>query len=251
MRNRIHRRAIVRGDVEFGSGNIVEAGAVLIGPMTVGDGNFFGPYCVVGGAPQDDAVAADLRTQGIASGSVGGVSIGSRTVIREFVTVHRGLTTSTVIGDDAYLMAYTHVPHDCTIRDGVKLANNVQMGGYTWIGRGAYLGFSATVHQFTVIGGYSMVGMGSVLTGSPVVPGSVAYGSPAKVVRSNTVGLQKLSIEDVTWWDALSSGSPDVAVPSALANDLIEYSEAVRRAVSLRDEVTRFRAERVDDAAST
>lgn len=248
MGNRIDHRAIILGDVEFGSGNIVEAGALLVGPMTVGDENFFGPYCVVGGAPQDDATSAVLRTGGIASGSEGRVSVGSRTVIREFVTVHRGLTTSTVIGDDVYLMAYTHVPHDCTIRDGAKLANNVQMGGYTWIGRGAYLGFSAVLHQFTVIGGHSMVGMGAVITGSPVVPGSMAYGSPARPVRPNHVGLQKLGIKDASWWDALSSGDEDVPVPNAIEHDVAEYRDAVRRSALLRVEVDRWRAQRLDHA---
>ena len=45
-------------------------------------------------------------------------SSGNRNVFREFSTIHRGTAAGhgeTVIGDDNYFMAYSHVAHDCRI----------------------------------------------------------------------------------------------------------------------------------------
>ena len=249
--NQIDPRAVIVGDVQFGSSNIVEAGAVLVGPMTVGDGNYFGPNCVVGAPPQDDAVGQDLRRNGLKAGSAGGLSIGSDNVVREFVTVHRGLTGDTTIGDACYLMAYSHVPHDCTLRDRVKLANNVQMGGYTWLGRGTYVGLSAVVHQFTVVGAFSMVGMGAVVTMGVVPLGSLLHGSPARLIRPNNVGLERIGVTDFAWWNELNVGGSGVKVPAELSADVAEFRSTVEAAARMRAEVTAWRISRGEEQGGT
>lgn len=247
LANRIHPRAVLTGDIEFGAGNVVESGAVLVGPLTVGDGNFFGPNCVVGGPPQDDAVANELRREGLTAGSSGGLTIGDRNVVREFATIHRGLTGRTIVGDDCYLMAYSHIPHDCVVGDRVKLANSVQMGGYTWLGRGVYLGLSAVLHQFTVIGAYSMIGMGSVVTMREVPPGSLLHGSPARIVRPNAIGLEGAGVTEHGWWSDLIAGSLDVTMPQELEGDLIAFRSAVNEARVAEAAVAAWRAERRRD----
>ncbi len=243
-RNRIDSRAIIIGDVRLGSDNVVDAGAVLVGPIDVGDGNYFGPNCVVGAPPQDDAVSHHLRRDGLTAGSDGQLSIGNGNVFREFVTIHRGLTGGTIIGDGCYVMAYSHVAHDCVVRDQVKIANNVQMGGYTWLGRGVYVGLSAVLHQFTVVGGFSMVGMGAVVTMGAVPPGSLLYGSPARLIRPNSVGLDRLGVEDISWWADLARGSSDAHVPLELRDDMAEFRSIIDASEAMRTAVTAWRAQR-------
>lgn len=239
--NRISPSATILGNVSLGSGNIVESGAVLVGPLGVGDDNYFGPNCVVGAPAEDDVLADELRRFGLETTYGGSVRIGNQNVIREFVTVHRGLTGETAIGDDCYIMARSHVAHDCVIRDGAKIATNVQLGGYCWVGRGAYLGLSAALHQFVVVGGYSMVGMGSVLTRT-VPPCSLLYGNPARLVRPNAVAIERLGISTIDWWEGLRDGSSRVLVPERLAEDFAEFEAAVDCAIALRETVTVWRS---------
>ena len=241
--NRIDPGARLLGDVQMGSENVIEAGAVIVGPTQIGDGNYFGPNCVVGAPAQDEIVAAELRRDGLGVASEGSVRIGDRNVIREFVTVHRGLTGETVIDDDCYLMAYSHVGHDCTVRDRVKFASNVHTAGYCWIGRGTYLGLSSSLHQFVVVGGHSMVGMGSILTRA-TPPGSLVYGNPARLVRPNTLALERLGVPRSDWWEALRDDSSDTDVPDELADDFAEFETATARAIELRASVTAWRAAR-------
>ena len=238
--NRVDSRAVLIGDVRFGSSNIVEAGAVIVGPIEIGDENYFGPNCVVGAPAQDEVTSDALLSVGLQGTSGGLVSIGNRNVFREFVTVHRGLTGITVVGDDCYLMAYSHIAHDVVLRNQVKIANTVQLGGYCWIGRGAYLGLSSSLHQFLVVGAHSMIGMGSILTRA-TPPGSLAYGNPARLVRPNSVALERLGISRTDWWEKLRDGEQKVGVPEILAEDYAEFSAAVARAAELRTSVKRWR----------
>lgn len=241
--NQISPSATVLDGVLLGTGNIVEAGAVIVGPIRIGDGNYFGPNCVVGAPAQDEVIGDELRRDGLRAVSGGSISIGNRNVIREFVTVHRGLTGETVIGDGCYMMAGSHIGHDCVVRDATKIATNAQVGGYCWIGRGAYLGLSSSLHQFVVVGGHSMVGMGSVLTRT-TPPGSLVYGNPARLVRPNTVALERLGVSRTDWWEELRDGAAGAGVPEELMEDLEEFEAATARAIELRASVTAWRAAR-------
>lgn len=245
--NTVDMRAVLIGDVRFGSDNIVEAGAVIVGPIEIGDENYFGPNCVVGAPAQDDVTSDALRSAGLRSTSGGLISIGNRNVFREFVTVHRGLTGTTVVGDDCYLMAYSHIAHDVVIRNQVKIANTVQLGGYCWIGRGAYLGLSSSLHQFLVVGAHSMIGMGSILTRT-TPPASLAYGNPARLVRPNGVALERLGISRTDWWENLRTGARDVGIPQKLAEDYEEFLAAIARAAELRTSVTQWRNEKLSSS---
>jgi acyl-[acyl carrier protein]--UDP-N-acetylglucosamine O-acyltransferase len=97
-------------------------------------------------------------------------------------------------------MAYSNIAHDCRIEDFVKIANSVQLGGFTSVDSYAYLGMSSVIHQFTVIGQASMVGMNSTVVKS-VRPGSTILGTPAKFLKPNVIGLQRLGILEDSWWN--------------------------------------------------
>lgn len=189
--NEIHPTAIIGRGVELGTGNTVGPYTVLEGPMTVGDGNWFGSHCVVG-APAQWTGTVGRSDMGRRAGN--GIRIGNENVIREFVTIHQGTDRVTVIGDATYLMAYAHVPHDAFLADGVTLANAVQMGGHTAIGWNSNLGLGTVVHQRQVIGPYAMVGMQSVVT-THLPPGVLAFGAPARIRGVNRVGLERAGFD--------------------------------------------------------
>ena len=90
--NQIHPTALLVGEVNMGFGNFVGPGCIIHGPITIGSDNYFGPYSSIGAPPEDDAISIKdhiLMTNGVKVGH-GAISIGSRNIVREFVTVNRG-----------------------------------------------------------------------------------------------------------------------------------------------------------------
>jgi UDP-N-acetylglucosamine acyltransferase len=241
--NQISEFSHILGKVNFGTGNFIGPGAVVIGPVTIGNNNYFGPNCVIGTPPQDDKVS--IQSHKVSSlGNPGDsfeVQIGDNNVIREFVTVHKGLTSPTKIGNNCYLMSYAHVAHDCNIYDNVKIANNVQMGGYTSILEGAYIGLSAVLHQFCVIGQYSMIGMGST-TVRNILPTGLAIGSPSRVIKINKVALENLGIRELDWAVKFIE-NPDLdTVHPSLRKVFLEYLAVVDFRSSQRKEISILRS---------
>src|SRR6185436_15414218 len=97
--------AVVGDDVVLGARTRVGAHALIHGPAVFGEDNRIYPHAALGSDPQD------LKYRGETTR----LTVGSRNVFREFTTVHRGTANGlgeTVIGDDNYLMNYTHVAHD-------------------------------------------------------------------------------------------------------------------------------------------
>jgi UDP-N-acetylglucosamine acyltransferase len=208
----IHPSAVIGPHVELGTGVTVGPFAVLTGPCRIGDGVWVGPHAAIGTPPQmrgghHPVVAAEEDDPSTSTG----VLVGAGTVVREFVTIHQGVERATEVGQDCFLMAYAHVPHDAWLGRGVTLSNSVQLGGHTWIDEGANIGLGAVVHQRSTIGAYAMVGMQSAVT-KPVPPFAVAVGVPARVTGVNRVGLERLGV-DGTVVEALRTGLAAGEVP--------------------------------------
>lgn len=241
--NQISEFAHILGDVRIGTGNFVSPGAVIIGPAIIGNNNYFGPNCVIGTPPQDDKINVESHK----TSSLGNLSdffevqIGDNNVIREFVTVHKGITSPTRIGNNCYLMSYAHIAHDCNIYDNVKIANNVQMGGYTSILSGAYIGLSAVLHQFSVIGHYSMIGMGSTTTRN-IPPAGLAIGSPSRVIKVNETALLKLGIPEFDWSKKFIENPSLETIHLSLMEEFVEYLQVVDSRSSQRIELSNLRS---------
>jgi UDP-N-acetylglucosamine acyltransferase len=240
--NKIAASARLIGDVVMGVNNFISEGVTIIGPIVIGDNNYFGPNCVVGTPPQDDVFNIQEHYEATMGGRSrdNGIEVGNNNVIREFVTVHQGLTSKTVIRNDCYLMSYAHIAHDCFIDEKVKIANNVQMGGYTSIFHDSYIGLSAVLHQFSTVGAFVMIGMGSVVSKN-VPPAVLIVGAPAKVIKTNRIALQKIGIVDTTWEaEYIRTPSPE-NIDGKLVSDYIDYEFMVARKISQREEVAKFR----------
>jgi UDP-N-acetylglucosamine acyltransferase len=178
----VHPTAIVEEDVVLGAGCVVQAHAIIRRHSVLAEGVVVHPFAVIGGDPQylkfDPATAS-------------GVHIGAGTVIREHVTINRSIHAGkkTAIGARCFLMANTHVGHDCVVADDVVLANNVMLAGHVEVGGFTFIGGGAGIHQFVRIGDGVMVGGLTRLT-KDVAP-FLMVAERDEVPGFNVVGLKR------------------------------------------------------------
>jgi UDP-N-acetylglucosamine acyltransferase len=189
--NSIHPTAIITGDVTMGTGNTIGPHVVISGPATIGSDNWIGTGVVIGAPPEIRSFVHPTETAGTSPGE--GVVIGDRNVIREYVQVHQGWRSATLIGSRTFIMNQSYIAHDCRIGDDATLASSVLLAGHTTIAESANIGLGASVHQRTFVGSGAMVGMGAVVT-RDVPPFGKAFGNPARLHGVNEVGMERSGI---------------------------------------------------------
>ena len=174
--------AVIQGKVVLGNGNTVGPNAVILGNTNIGSGNTIAGHVHIGGLPQDLAFG----------GGETYVQIGDNNIIREFTTVHKGTKegSSTIIGDNNYLMVASHVAHNCRLGNNIIMVNSASLAGYVEVNDHAFLGGFVLVHQFCRIGGYSICGLSTKVT-KDVPPFMMVDGNPALVRGLNLVGLKR------------------------------------------------------------
>jgi UDP-N-acetylglucosamine acyltransferase len=180
---------IVGDNVKIGRGTKLLAHVVVNGLTTIGDDCTIHPFCSIGAASQDRKYGGERSY----------TTIGDRTVIREYVSVHRatGEEEVTSIGSDCLLLAYVHIAHNCRIGDGVTMSSTAQLAGHVIIEDHANIGGMTGMHQFLRVGAYAMVGGMSKLT-RDVPPFFLAEGNPAQVYGLNSVGLRRAQFPSET-----------------------------------------------------
>jgi len=182
MATTIHPTAIVEDGAQLGVDCDIRAYAVIGKYCVLGDGVVVHPFSVIGGEPQY------LRFE---RETVSGVRIGARTVIREHVTINRAAHPEkyTVVGDDCFLMAASHIAHDCEVGQHVVFANAALLGGHVLIADHSFVGGGAAIHQFCRIGeGVMVAGHASI---SRDVPHFTMVAERDEVVGFNVVGLKR------------------------------------------------------------
>lgn len=178
--------AVIEDRVRLGAGCVVGAHCVVHGGTSLGERNRLAPHVVLGGAPQD--VSYD--------GGPTRLEIGDGNLIREGFTAHRSTNVErpTRIGSRCFLMAHSHVGHDCRVGDDVVLVNQVLLGGHVEVGDGAIVGGAVVVHQFCRIGGKTMIA-GTAGINKDILPFTMVHESPARHYRLNTVGLRRAGVK--------------------------------------------------------
>ena len=175
--------SIVGADVFIGAGAIIGPHVVIDPYVTIGPECHIFQYAAIGAVPQS------LKFDGEKTC----VNIGRKTIIREFVTIHRGTEFGggiTEIGEENFLMAYTHIAHDCKIGRKVVMSNNATLGGHITIGDYATIGGLVAIHQFVRIGEYAFVGGKSAVV-KDIPPYVIAAGDRAMLHGLNSVGLKR------------------------------------------------------------
>ncbi len=198
----IDSKAEIGKDVEIGPYVVIDKG-VTIGEGTnirshvcIREGTQIGKNCQIyqfssiGEAPQAFAYRGEKTL----------LVIGDNNIIREYVTLNRATAKGggkTVIGNNNYFMAYSHVAHDCTIGNQVVFANGATLAGHITVEDYATIGGLAAVHQFCRIGTHAFI---SGLTGVTldIPPYMLAAGDRAKLYGLNIVGLKRHRFSEET-----------------------------------------------------
>lgn len=123
------------------------------------------------------------------------VHIGENTVIREYTIINKPVESRTYVGDDCYIMNRCFIGHDTYLGNNVNLYPGCSVAGFVTIHDGVSIGMNSSIHQRSVIGPGCMIGAGSFFKGKS--PGGITWGGvPAKPIKINTIGINKLNISD-------------------------------------------------------
>ena len=195
----IHKTATISKSAEIDSTAEIGAGVIIEGNVRIADSVKLMPNvyvyegtdvgaeteihvgAVIGGPPQDYAF----------KGGRSFTKIGKNNVIREYVTIHRGTEeeSSTIIGDNNFLMVQSHIGHNCVIANNVIIANGALLAGRVHVDECAFISGNVVFHQFCRVGAYSMIGGFSGVNKD--VPPYMLVRGPSAIRGVNLVGLRR------------------------------------------------------------
>ncbi len=180
--------SIIKPHVSIASGTRIGSHVSIDSYVDIGPDCQIFQYASIGAVPQ----AVKFK------GEVTYLKIGQNSIIREFATLNRGTEFGggvTRIGEDNFLMAYTHVAHDCITGRGVIMANNATLAGHITIGDYVTIGGLVAIHQFVRIGDYAYIG-GKAAVVKDIPPYLIAAGDRASLHGLNKVGLKRHQFSD-------------------------------------------------------
>ncbi len=181
--------ATVYEDVEIGDNTYIHPNAIIYPDTTIGSNCQIFPGALIG------IVSQDLKYKGEKAKT----TIGNNTIIREYVTVHKGTLDRmlTAIGDNCLVMAYAHVAHDCIIGNNVILANYVGLAGHVTIEDFSILEGYVAVQQFVVVGAHTFLA-GTSKVRKNVPPYIRVAREPLQYIGVNSVGLSRRGFDKET-----------------------------------------------------
>ncbi len=181
--------SVIGAGVEIGDNTIISSSVRIEDRTIVGSSCQVSPGAVLGGAPQDLSYKNEPTR----------ARIGNNNIIRECVTINRasGEGNETVVGNNCFLMAYSHLGHNGKLANNVILANAVQLGGYVELDDYVFIGGGSVIHQFVKVGRMAFMA-GASASRMDLPPFSMNDSRPCMVIGINTVGLKRrgLSSED-------------------------------------------------------
>ncbi|OQW90506.1 MAG: acyl-[acyl-carrier-protein]--UDP-N-acetylglucosamine O-acyltransferase [Beggiatoa sp. IS2] len=175
---------IIDAHVRIGAGTQIGSHVVIKGPTTIGCHNRIYQFASLGEIPQDKKYVGEAETC---------LEIGDHNEIREFCTMNRGTVQGggiTRIGHHNWIMAYTHIAHDCQVGDHTVFANGASLAGHVRIEDYVTLGGFTLVYQFCMLGKYSFSGANSLIF-KDVPPFVTVWGNRAKPYGINKEGLKR------------------------------------------------------------
>jgi len=175
--------AIIEAGTSIGPDCIIESHARIYAGTHLGQGNHVYHGATLGSPAQDLSYHPDKARP---------LTIGDFNQFREYTNVSQGIKTDqgTRIGSHNYLMAFSHVGHDCQMGDHNILANSATLAGHVEMEHHIFISGQVAVHQFCRLGAYAMI---AGVSGVPqdVPPYVTADGHRARIIGLNTVGLRR------------------------------------------------------------
>lgn len=174
---------IIGADVEIGDGTWIGPYVVIEGPCKIGNNNKIFQFSSIGDEPQDITYQGEHTS----------LEIGDNNVIREYCMISRGTAKGdgvTRIGNNNFLMAYSHVGHDCMVGNHIIMVNNAALSGHVTLDDYVTVGAYAAIHQFCHVGAYAFIARATYIT-KDVLPYVMIAGHDATVYGINTVGLKR------------------------------------------------------------
>ena len=163
---------------EFGPGVVIDnpafihETALIYGKVYIGEGASLWPYAVIRSEMHE-------------------VRIGRRTNIQDFVMIHVGNETPTLIGDNC------SITHHCTIH-GAEIGDN------------CLIGINSTLMDGVKIGRNSIVAGHSIVTEGTIIPeNSIVAGAPAKVIKTRDSGAANIMNARFYYENALAYAKGD------------------------------------------
>ena len=174
---------VIERNVIIKKGTKLLSHVVIQGRTEIGENCTISPFASLGGPPQDISYKEEDTS----------LFVGSNNIIKEYVTMNRGTIHGggiTKVGNNNFIMAYTHVAHDCMVGNNIIMANCATLAGHVEVSDSVIFAGLCAVHQFCRIGKHAFI---SGLTGVPkdVPPFMIAAGSRAKLYGLNVVGLER------------------------------------------------------------
>ncbi len=217
---------LVGPHVKISAGTRIAGHCVVEGHTTIGRDNRIFQFVSLGSDNQDKKYKGEPCE----------LVIGDRNTIREYSTYHIGTVQGgglTRLGSDNWLMAYTHLAHDCLVGDHCTFANNTQLAGHVVVGDWVILGGFTVSHQFVRIGSHSMTAMCSLLFGD-LPPFVMCQGQPAEARSMNFEGLRRRGFSP----ERISAVK---AMHKALYRDGLTLEQAQARIAALADDTPEAR----------
>lgn len=178
--------ATIYEGVEIGDNTWIGPNVVIFPDTTIGTNCKIYPGACIGPVSQDLKYKGEPTT----------TKIGNNTVIREYVTIHKGTADkfTTSVGDNCLLMAYVHVAHDCIIGNNVIMASYTGLSGHITIEDYAILEGNVLAQQFVRIGAHTFVA-GASLVRKDIPPYVRVAREPLQYIGVNAVGLARRGFE--------------------------------------------------------
>jgi len=173
--------AMIEDNVQIGANTVIEPYARICEGSVIGANCKIGSFAMIGGLPQDLHFDSSIKS---------GVMVGDNTVVRENSTIHRATVPNsyTVVGKNCFLMASSHIGHDCIVGDNCIQGCFAAVAGFTTVGDNTFISGGVMLHQ------KMRVGKGVMLSGN----GRFSYDIPPYVnalERNNIQGLNLIGLK--------------------------------------------------------
>ncbi|ASQ46923.1 acyl-ACP--UDP-N-acetylglucosamine O-acyltransferase [Legionella clemsonensis] len=182
--------SIIGADVEIGEDTWIGPYVVIQGPTVIGKNNKIFQFASLGDEPQDITYKGEPTR----------LEIGDNNIIREYCMISRGTIKGggvTKVGNENYLMAYTHIGHDCIVGNNIIMVNHAALSGHVTISDYATIGAYAAVHQFCHVGAYAFIARATYVS-KDVLPYVMIAGHATSACGINTVGLRRRGFSSAT-----------------------------------------------------